>query len=111
MKKRIKVKNVIIAIVILLIIIINIVFGIFMLNMSSVDKNNKQNIEIEIKSGMSADAILNLLKENDLIRSELFSKIYIKVGSYNMQAGTYDLNSSMSSFDIIKTIANGKITT
>lgn len=111
MKKRIKVKNVIIAMIILLIIIFNIIFGIFMFNMSSVDKNNKTNKEIEIKSGMSVDSILSLLKENDLIRSELFSKVYIKIGKYNMQAGTYDLNSGMSSFDIIKNIANGKITT
>ena len=112
MKKRIKVKNVIIAILILLILIVNIIFGIYMFNMSSVgNKNNKIEKEIEIKSGMSINAILSLLKENQLIRNELFSKIYIKLGNLNMQAGVYDLDNSMSSFDIIKTISNGKITT
>ena len=111
MKRRIKVKNVIIAIIILLIIIFNIIFGIYMFNMSSVNKKDTSNKEIEIKSGMSVDSILSLLKEENLIRSELFSKIYIKLNKYNMQAGTYDLNSAMSSFDIIKTIKDGKITT
>lgn len=111
MKKRIKVKNVIIAVVILLIIIFNIVLGIFMFNMSSVDKKNVNEVEIEVKNGMSVNSILSLLKDNNLIRSELFSKIYVKLGSFNMQAGTYDLNSSMSSFDIIKNISNGKVTT
>ena len=102
MKKRIKVKNVIIAIIILLIIIFNIMFGMFMFNMSSVNKKNTTNKEIEVKSGMSVDSILSLLKENDLIRSELFSKIYVKLKKINMQAGIYELDTSMSTFDILK---------
>jgi len=111
MKRRIKVKNVIIAIIILLIIIFNIVFGIYIFNMAAVDKKNVIQKEIEIKSGMTVDSILALLKEEKLIKSELFSKIYIKLGKHNLQAGTYELNGSMSSFDIIKNIASGKITT
>lgn len=111
MKRRIKVKNVVIALIILLIVVFNIVFGIYMFNMSSVDKKNGKNVEIEVKSGMSVDSILSLLKEEELIRSELFSKIFIKLNRFNMQAGIYDLSSEMSSFDIIKSIASGKITT
>ena len=59
---------------------------------------------------MSVDNILNTLKEKELIRNKLFSKIYIKLTNYNMQAGEYELNKSMSSIDIIKAIANGKVT-
>lgn len=110
MKKRIKVKNVIIAIIILLIIIFNIIFGIYMFNMSAVDKKNAIQKEIEIKN-MGGYEVVKLLKEEGLIRSELFTKIYVKLNNINMQAGIYELNSEMSTFDIIKTIESGKVTT
>lgn len=110
MKKRIKVKNVIIAIIILLIIIFNIVFGIYMFNMSAVNKKDITTKEIEIKN-MTGYQIISRLKEEGLIRNELFSKIYVKLKKINMQAGLYELNTGMSSFDIIDTIANGKVTT
>ncbi len=109
--KRIKVKNVIIAIIILLIIIFNIIFIIYSSNMSAVDKKDTNNKEVIIESGMSVDSILNLLKKEDLIKNTLFSKIYIKLGKLNMQAGVYDLNKSMNSSEIINNIAKGKIST
>lgn len=110
MKKRIKVKNVIIAIIILLIIIFNIIFGIYMFNMSPVNKKDITNKEINIKD-MTGYQVVSLLKEEGLIRSELFSKIYVKLKNINMQAGLYELNTEMSSSEIIDTIASGKVTT
>lgn len=110
MKKRIKVKNVIIAIIILLIIMFNIVFGIYMFNMSPVNKKDITNKEINIKD-MTGYQVVSLLKEEGLIRSELFSKIYVKLKKINMQAGLYELNTGMSSSEIIDTIASGKVTT
>lgn len=110
MKKRIKVKNVIIAIIILLIIIFNIIFGIYMFNMSAVNKKDITNKEINIKD-MTGYQVVSLLKEEGLIRSELFSKIYVKLKKINMQAGLYELNTGMSSSEIIDMIANGKVTT
>ena len=99
------------AVVILLLIVINIIVGIFYFNLKSVDnKKNNKVVEVNIESGMSVDSILKLLKENNVIRSELFSKIYIKLSRYNMQAGIYELNTSDSSIKIIKNISNGKVT-
>lgn len=109
--KRIKVKNVVIAVIILLIIIFNIVLGIFLNNMSAVNKKDDLYKEVIVENGMSVDTILSLLKEEDLIKNKLFSKIYIKLGKLNMQAGVYDLSKSMSSFDIIKQISEGIIST
>lgn len=110
MKRRIKVKNVIIALIALIIFLFNIMFGIFMLGMRKVD--NKDTVkEITVNSGMSVDAILELLDNENLIRNKLFAKIYVKVNKYNMQAGQYDLSTSMNTREIIKTIATGKVTT
>ena len=97
-------------IIICIFILIGLGTSLFFFNLRSVDKNNKNNIDIKIESGMSVDNILNTLKEKELIRNKLFSKIYIKLTNYNMQAGEYELNKSMSSIDIIKAIANGKVT-
>ncbi len=110
MKRRIKVKNVIIAIVIAIIFIFNVALGVFVFNMRKIDNNNTL-IEVNIEPGMSVDSILTLLEEKNLIRNKLFSKIYIKLGNFNMQAGLYDLSTSMNSMDIIKSIAKGEVTT
>lgn len=106
---KIKVKNVIIAVVVLILLLFNIGLGIFVFNMRKMDNKNTS-VEVTINPGMSVDSILSLLEEEKLIRSKFFSKVYIKLGNYNMQAGIYDLNTSMNSIEIIKSIANGKIT-
>jgi len=110
MKKRIKIKNVILAGIILVLLLFNVVLGVFMLGMRKVDNKDTKK-EVVISQGMSVDAILDLLEEENLIRNKLFSKIYIKFNNYNMQAGEYDLSTSMNAREIIKYIATGKVTT
>ncbi len=101
----------IILIAITLLLIINICIGIFLVNTSAVDsKKNSKKIEVTIENGMSVDTILDLLKDKNIIKSELFSKIYIKLCNYNMQAGVYEFDTSDNSISIIKMIADGKVT-
>ena len=107
--KRIRIDRIIIAMIILILLVFNIVLIAYNLGLRKVD-NKKTQVEIVINPGMSVDSILDLLKENNLIRSKFYSKVYVKLGKYNMQAGTYDLNSSMSSKEIIKNISTGKVT-
>lgn len=104
-------KNVIIGIILLIIILFNIVLFTYIGGMSSItnDKNKKE-VELVVNSGMTVDSILNLLDDNDLIKNKLFCKAYVKLNNYNMQAGTYDFDTSMNSFDIIKSISLGKVT-
>jgi len=111
-KRRINKKRVFMAIIVLILLLFNIILGIFFINMSAVDNNkNSRVVEVTIQNGMSVDSILDLLEENNLIKSKLFSKIYIKIGEYNLQAGVYDLNTGDNAMEIIKMIANGKVTT
>lgn len=102
-------KNKIIVILIILIVIINIGIGVFGFNLSKVD-NKKTIVEINIKSGTSANEIINILDENNLIRSKFFTKVYLKFSNYNLQAGIYELNTSMNTREILKYLNDGKVT-
>ena len=102
-------KNKIIVVFIILIVIINIGIGVFGFNLSKVD-NKKTNVEINIKNGTSANEIINILDENNLIRSKFFTKVYLKFSNYNLQAGIYELNTSMNTREILKYLNDGKVT-
>ena len=108
---KLKKNVIIISILIFIILVINICVLTFSVGMKSVGNSKTyEEKEIVIESGMSADSILDLLKENNLIKNKLFCKIYIKINNYNMQAGTYDFDTSMSSYEILKSINLGKVT-
>lgn len=70
--------------------------------------NNTNDKEVVIENGTSSIKIGSILKENNLIRSELFYKIYIKLfGINDLKAGTYLLNESMSLKDILNNLQEG----
>ena len=107
--KKLNLKKLILFTIACGLILLNIMFGIFMFELRKMDNKNTIK-EISIKEGMSVDAILNLLVEEKLIRNKFISKVYVKINKFNMQAGVYDLSTSMNTRSIIKTIASGKIT-
>ena len=106
---RLRVDRIIMAFVVLIVLLFNILLAVYMLNMRKMD-NKSTAVEIVINDGDYIDKVLDNLVENKLIRSKFFSKVYIKLNKYNFQAGIYDLNTSMSATEIIKTIANGNVT-
>lgn len=70
--------------------------------------NNNTNKEIVIENGLSTIKIGSILKENNLIKSELFYKIYVKLFNINnLKAGTYLLNETMSLEKIINNLQEG----
>ncbi len=76
-----------------------------------VDKNGSSNYKVvEIKSGTSTREIIKILKDNDVIKSELATKVYIKLHEVsNLQAGKYKFNQAMSLEEILAEIASGKV--
>ena len=65
---------------------------------------------IEIVSGTSTVEIVDLLKENDLVRSSLGTKIYIKLnGIKKLQAGKYSLSTDMPLESILTKISSGEV--
>ena len=98
--------------IIFLIIILSIIGGLLWYNSAQKPVNTKEvkQCEIEIKSGMSTEKILNLLNENGLIKNVFASEIYIKLNDVKgLQAGKYNLSSDMSLIEILEQISSGKI--
>lgn len=65
-------------------------------------------IQVEIPLGTGSSGIAKILKENDLIKSEIGFKIYIKLKNINdFQAGTYNLRQNMSLKEIAESLQSG----
>lgn len=66
------------------------------------------NITIEIGSG--SDLIATILEENNIIKSKLAFKLYIKLNKVDgLQAGNYTLNKNMTVGQIIESLKTGKV--
>lgn len=75
---------------------------------SPVDKNSHEKIEIVVPSGTGVTGIAKILKENNLIRSEVLFTITVKSkGNLYLQASTYLFKQDMSMEDIISELISG----
>lgn len=101
MKKIIK-----ILIIIILVGIIGILATYKMLTMP-VSKNIEEK-QIEIPMGSGSAEIAKILKENNIIKSKMTFKIYVKLNKItNFQAGTYYLKESMNLREITEMLQTG----
>ena len=101
-------KNLVLGIfgIILLVIIISLIW--YFSSISSVSKKNQEEIEITIPLGSTAGQIAEILKENDIIKSKLAFKIYVKINKVSdFQAGTYYLKQSMNLKEITEMLKTG----
>lgn len=95
-----------IALIIFLILIIGAV-AVYTSLFTKVSSNDEV-IEIAIPLGTGTSGIAQILKENNIIKSELGFKIYIKVMNItDFQAGTYGLKQNMSLKEITDALQNG----
>lgn len=91
-------------VIIFLTILILLVCGSYKIGTSSVSKDSFE-VKITIPKESTYLSISNLLKENNLIRSESFYKIYIKIFKpNNLKAGIYTLNRNMNVKEIVDTL-------
>ena len=91
------------------IIIILCVSVVIWYNLQTKAVTKEQNYKtIEIETGTSTTNIVALLKENNLIKNELATKVYIKLNEItNLQAGKYNLSSNMSLKEVLQKLQNG----
>jgi len=95
-----------ILIIIGIVIVIGIIGSLFFYNMgiSSVSSQNKE-VVVEIKTGSSANQILETLDDAGLVQNKFCGKIFLKLNQYDhLKANTYIFNENMSlseMFDII----------
>ncbi len=79
-------------------------------SLEAVNENNKEIKTVKIESGKGTVGIAQILKENNLIKSDLSFKIYCKINNITkLQAGEYELDSTMSVEQIIKKMEAGEI--
>lgn len=76
--------------------------------MSPVNKNNNKEIEVVIKNGSTSKQIATVLKEKELIRSEFFFRVYLKISNTNyLKASTYKMKQSMPLKEIVTMLEKG----
>lgn len=98
-----------IALIIVIAIIVLLILSCFIYKLNIRKVSNSEVLkEIEITSGNSYLTVSEILKENNLIRSEFFYKIYIKLHNpQSLQAGKYNLSENMSVKQIVNILSNG----
>ena len=105
-RRKLNVKRLVIAIIMLIIILLLFLVSLFFFMLSPVGKT-KSDIEYTIESGTTPYEVFKDLEEKDIIRSELFTKLYVKLTGNNIEfkAGTYTINDSLGSIQIIKVLS------
>lgn len=104
MKKR-KLKKKPLLILASILILIPII--IYNYNLSSVS-NKKEEVVFIVEEGDTYSSLSSTLKQVNMIKSEFFYKVYIKIHNpKNLQAGTYYLNKNMNVKKIVQTLNKG----
>ena len=100
--------------VILLVILIAIISSIiwYQVSLKQPNKNTNQDLQavVEIKTGTSTKEILNLLKQNGVIKSPFASKIYIALHEVkSLQAGKYLFTGNETLPEVVNILSSGKV--
>ena len=103
-------KKIIIAastVLVLLIIMVTYV----LIQIGPYNKNNKEDIVIDIPHGSTLNQVTDILTENKLIKNKLLFKLYAKVTnkSANLKSGQYLFNQTYSNKEIINDLTQGKV--
>ena len=104
-----KKKGIILASSVISLILIGVLFVIY--ETGPYDKNNGQDIVVDIPMGSTIGNIADILKENNLIKNKFIFEINFKLrNNYsNLKSGKYLLNQSLSNSDIINKLASGEM--
>ena len=97
-------KKIIIAVILIILVAIGATYKILTMPVS----NNTEEKEVEIPMGSGSAEIATILKENNIIRSKLIFRLYIKTNKIsNFQAGTYYLRENMNLKEITEMLQTG----
>ncbi len=78
-------------------------------SLNAVSKDNVP-ITVTIEIGSGSNTIATILEQNNIIRSKLAFKLYIKLNNVvGLQAGIYELNKNMSVTEIIEILKTGRV--
>ena len=103
-------KALIIFAVIVFIVIISIVLWYRGAVYKPINKNDDSPIRVEIKEGMTNKDIASLLEDNNVIKSSLAMRLYMKNNHVDsFKAGKYDFNHSENLVNIIEKLVKGDV--
>lgn len=108
MKRRVKKLPIIISAFFLIIIIA--VITVVMMYFNGIKSVSKDSVEVlfTVNENETFSTLADDLKKNDLIKSELYYKIYVKLNKpTNLQKGVYTLNKNMSVKQIVNVLGSG----
>ncbi len=107
--KKIKLRKWVIVLFLLVLILVFASLGFYGYAMQSVS-HESENVSFVVQNGASKITIAENLKEAGLIRSKYALLLYLFFNSdLNLQAGTYELDRSMTPTEMIEKIHNGDI--
>ena len=75
------------------------------------NKNNKDDIVIDIPTGSTLNQVTDILKENNLIKNKIIFKLYVRLSdnSSKLKSGKYLFNQTYSNKQIINDLSKGKV--
>ncbi len=95
-------------IIMILAFILLAIGGLWIYLASPVNSSNSDEVEVVVESGSSTSQIAKLLKDKDLIHSELLFKVFIRLNHVSsLKADTYIFSKNMSLDEIIKVLEQG----
>jgi len=105
MKKLVTIQKIAIILLTVVIVVCCLTYN---YEISPVDKNNDEIIKFEVTKNQTLSTLGSSLKEANLIHSELFYKIYIKLHNItSLEAGMYELSPNMSLKEITDILEKG----
>lgn len=102
-----KSKKILVAIIVSLIIITTFT----VIQIGPYNKNNKEDIVVDIPTGSTLSQVTDILKENNLIKNKTLFKLYVRISNNTskLKSGKYLFNQSYSNKDIIHDLSEGKV--
>lgn len=110
MKKLLANKKAVIACIIAAVVLIVALGGFLFYNQSLQPVSTKsESVSFEVESGEAMTSIISRLKDEDLIKSELVTKMYSKLnGLQDVKAGNFVLDKSWSTSEILEVLNDAK---
>ena len=105
-----KSKKIIVVISSILIVLI-LMAAFVVIQIGPYNKNNQEDIVIDIPSGSTVNQVSDILKENKLIKNKVLFKLYVRISnnSSNLKSGKYLFNQTYSNKQIINDLALGRV--
>lgn len=104
-------KKKIIATIIVSIIILIFITAFVVIQIGPYNRNNKDDIVIDIPTGSTLNQVTDILKENNLIKNKTLFKLYVRISNNTskLKSGKYLFNQTYSNNEIIQDLCEGKI--